>query len=177
MADEVTPTEVPPAVIGKAELLERTRREYAALEDAIGGLTEAQLTAPLDGDWSIKDMLAHLAAWQQILLRFHIGRQPFSEAAPHIAVDYQTSDVDTINAALFQRDRALPLADVLDTFRRSHQQTLATIEAMSEADLFRQYTPPGRDAADGGQLINWIVGDTYEHYMEHRATIEKVSSV
>jgi hypothetical protein len=107
---------------------------------------------------------------------FHIDRRPFEQAAPGIAVSYQTSGVDTINEALYQRDRERPLAEVLDTFRRSHQQTLATIEGMSETDLFRSYTPPGRDPSSGGQLINWIAGDTYEHYMEHRETIAKVSS-
>jgi hypothetical protein len=159
----------------KAELLELVHREYAALEQAIGQLSEAQLTKPIDGSWSAKDILAHVAAWQQILLVFHIGRQPFKQAAPGIAVDYQTSDVDTINEALYQRDRERPLAEVLDTFRRSHQQALATIEGMSESDLFRSYTPPGRDPSSGGQLVNWIAGDTYEHYLEHRETIAKVS--
>jgi hypothetical protein len=159
----------------KAGLLERARSEYAALEQTIGQLSEAQLTAPIDGSWSAKDILAHIAAWQQILLEFHIGRRPFKEAAPGIAANYETDGVETINEALYQRDRERPLAEVLDTFRRTHQQTLATIESMSEADLFRSYTPPGRDPSDGGQLINWIAGDTYEHYEEHRATIAKMS--
>ena len=158
----------------KAQLLELVHDEYAALEQAIGQLSEAQLTAPIDGSWSAKDILAHIAAWQQIMLEFHIGRRPFEQAAPGIAASYQTDDVDTINEALYQRDRERALAEVLDAFRRSHQRTLATIEGMGEADLFRPYTPPGRDPSAGGQLINWIAGDTYEHYMEHRETIARV---
>jgi hypothetical protein len=101
MADEATPKD-------KAELLERVRREYAALEQVIGRLSEAQLTAPIDGSWSAKDILAHIAAWQQILLGFHIGGRPFDQAAPGIAASYQTDDVDTINEALYQRDRERP---------------------------------------------------------------------
>jgi hypothetical protein len=160
----------------KAELLERVRRDYAALEEAIGRLSESQMTQPIDGSWSAKDILAHIAAWQQILLEFHIGGRPFEQAAPGIAASYQTDGVDTINKALYQRDRGRPLAEILDAFRRSHQRTLATIESMSEAELFRPYTPAGRDPSDGGQLINWIAGDTYEHYEEHRETIAKASS-
>jgi hypothetical protein len=157
----------------KAELLERTRQEYDKLEQALGGLSEAQISAAPDGDWSVKDLLAHIAAWQQILLRFHIGKRPFAEAAPGIGVDYASSDVDTINDALYQRDRDRTLSDVLDTFRRSHQQTMVAIEGMSETELSQPYTPPGRDR--GGQIIDWIAGDTYEHYMEHRETIEKLA--
>jgi hypothetical protein len=176
MTEEATQTE-PTTPRNKAELLALVQREYTALEQAIGQLSEAQLTEPIDNSWSAKDILAHIAAWQQILLVFHIERKPFEQAAPGIAVSYQNSDVDTINEALYQRDRGRSLAAVLDTFRRSHQQTLAAIEGMSEADLFRSYTPPGRDPSSGGQLINWIAGDTYEHYLEHRETIFKVSSV
>jgi hypothetical protein len=158
---------------GKAELLERTRQEYDKIEQALAGLSEAQISAAPEGDWSIKDLLAHLAAWQQILLRFHVGKQPFAEAVPGIDVDYVTSDINTINDALYRRDRDRVLSDVLDTFRRSHQQMIATIEGMSDDELFAEYTPPGRD--QGGQLIDWIVGDAYEHYMEHRETIEERS--
>jgi hypothetical protein len=168
--------EFPPLPTNKAGLLEGIDREYAALEQAIGRLSEAQLTQPIDGSWSAKDILAHIAAWQQILLVFHIDQRPFEQAAPGVAVDYQSSDVDTINEALYQRDRERPLAEVLETFRRSHQQALTKIKGMSEADLFRAYTPPGRDPSSGGRLISWIVGDTYEHYLEHRTTIAKVSS-
>jgi len=42
--------------------------------------------------------------------------------------------------------------------------------SMSEADLFKPYTPAGRSAT--GQLIEWIIGDSYDHYDEHRATIQ-----
>jgi hypothetical protein len=167
------PAEFPTTPQGKAELLERIHQAYAALEQTIGRLSDQQLIAtPADG-WSAKDILAHIAAWQQILLRFHIEKQPFSAAAPGIGVDYASSDVDTINDALYRRDRDRTLAEVLDTFRRSHQQMLAIIAGMSEAVLFDVYTPPGRDQS--GQVIDWVAGDTYEHYMEHRETIEKLS--
>ena len=160
----------------KTELLERARREYAALEQTIGQLSEMQMTTPLDGSWSAKDILAHIAAWQQILLGFHIGGRPFHEAARGIAANYETDDLDTINEALYQRDKNRPLPEVLDAFRRSHQEAMTTIEGLSEADLFRAYTPAGRDPSDGGQLINWIAGDTYEHYEEHHATIQRLTT-
>jgi uncharacterized protein (TIGR03083 family) len=174
MDDDTTQTDLPPEPQSKAQLLELTRREYAALERALAGLSDRQMTDAPDGGWSVKDLLAHIAAWQQVLLRFHMGGQSFREAAPDITANYATDDVDTINEAFYRRDKDRPLAEVLDTFRRSHRQTLAAIEGMSEAELFRSYTPAGRDPSAGGRLANWIAGDTYEHYMEHRATIEQL---
>ncbi len=64
---------------------------------------------------------------------------------------------------------------MLESFRRSHQQTLALIEGMSEAELFRTYTPAGRDASSTGQLADWIASDTYEHYSEHGTTIRALA--
>jgi hypothetical protein len=157
----------------KAELLERIGSSYAALEAALGRLDASQLTAPIDGTWSAKDMLAHVTAWEQIMLHFHAGGQPFERASGLAGVPYASTPVDTINEALYQRDRARPLDEVLAAFRRSHQELLAALDGMSEADLQREYTPPGRDASSTGKLIDWVIGDTYEHYDEHRETIER----
>jgi hypothetical protein len=131
-------------------------------------------TAAADG-WSVKDNLAHVAAWQGILRLFHIGGRPFREAAPGISADYLKDDVDTINDAFYRRDHDRPLHEVLDGFRHSHQQMLALIEGMSEAELFRSYRPPGRDPSSAGQLVDWIASDTYEHYSEHGTTIRELA--
>ena len=45
------------------------------------------------------------------------------------------------------------------------------LDGMSEADLFKPYTPAGRS---GGPLIEWIIGDSYDHYDEHRATMQRL---
>ena len=156
----------------KAELLERIGSSYAALEAALGRLDATQLTTPIDGTWSAKDMLAHLTGWEQIMLHFHVGGQPFEQVA-QLGVAYASTPVDVINEALYQRERNRPLDEVLAAFRRSHRELLVALDRMSDADLQRDYTPPGRDASSSGKLIDWVIGDTYEHYDEHRATIER----
>ena len=102
-----------------------------------------------------------------------MGRRPFAEATGVAALDYATASVETINQALYLHHKGRPLPEVLAALRQAYDDVLATVGSLDEADLFRSYTPPGRDS--GGQLIDWIVGDTYEHYMEHRATIERLS--
>lgn len=156
----------------KGELIERARRAHTALEQTIGGLTDAQMTAPGEGGWSIKDILAHITAWEQMLLRFHIGKKPFGEAAGMEAVNYETDEIDDINEAFYRRDKDKPVSEVLAAFRRSYEQVLATLEAMDEARLFEPYTPPGGDTT--GLLADWIAGDTFDHYDEHRETIRSI---
>jgi hypothetical protein len=158
----------------KVELNERISRSYAALEQTIGQLSDEQLTAPIDGSWSAKDLIAHLAAWEQVMLHFHVGGRPFAEVTRLTSVPYGSTSVDQINEAFYQRDRDIPLAQVLQSFRSSHQELLATLDRMSEADLFKPYTPVGRGPDSAGQLIDWVIGDSYEHYDEHRATMQRL---
>ena len=158
----------------KADLLERIHSSYAALEQTIGRLKEQQMTTPIDGSWSAKDLLAHVAAWQQVMLQFHIQHMPFEQVTGLNDVPYASTPVDQINEAFYARDKELPLDQALQTFRTGHQQLLATLNDMSEADLFRSYTPAGRGPDSTGRLIDWIIGDSYDHYDEHRATIERL---
>src|SRR5687768_2208256 len=92
----------------KAELLDRIKQEYAALEQTLGKLNERQMTTASADGWSAKDNLAHIAAWQGILRVFHMSGRPFHEAAPGITADYVKDDIDTLNNALYLRDRDLP---------------------------------------------------------------------
>ena len=157
-----------------AQLRERIGSSYAALERTIGQLSDEQLLAPIDGSWSAKDLLAHIAAWQQVMLQFHVGGQPFEEATRLSSVPYGSTPVDQINEAFYERDKNLALADALQAFRSGHQQLMATLDGMSEADLFKPYTPAGRGPDSTGQLIDWIIGDSYDHYDEHRDTMQRL---
>ena len=160
----------------KAELNERISSSYAALEQTIAQLNDKQLTAPIDGSWSAKDLLAHIAAWEQVTIHFHVGDRSFEEVTQLTSVPYGSTSVDQINEAFYQRDRDIPLAQVLQSFRSSHQELLARLDHMSEADLFKPYTPAGRGPDSTGQLIDWVIGDSYEHYDEHRATMQRLIS-
>src|SRR4051812_42377723 len=96
-----------------AELRERIDSSYAALERTIEQLSDDQLTTPIDGSWSAKDLLAHIAAWEQVTIHFHVGDRAFEEVTQLTSVPYATTPVDQINEAFYARDRDLPLAHVL----------------------------------------------------------------
>src|SRR6266568_6179621 len=54
--------------IDKTTLLDKIRTEYAAFERLLAPLDEKQMTtAGINGEWSIKDDLDHITAWQQSL--------------------------------------------------------------------------------------------------------------
>lgn len=68
------------------------------------------------------------------------------------------------NAHLFEQNRERELADVLDDFRETFMNIVATIESLSDAEIFGDNYFSARK---GRPLLTFIVGDTYEHYDEH----------
>ena len=153
-----------------AELMARVEREWAALEHAIEQVSEEQMSVPDPGGWSIKDNLAHLTAWERYLRLHHLRNQPPHEV---MGVDEETfakTDEDGLNAILVQRNGGRPVGDVLAELRQSHQQVLADLAPMPFADLTK---PRYADNPEAGALIGWVMGNTYEHYQDRRAAIER----
>ena len=104
----------------KAELLEWVERAWTALQGSIAELDEAQLTEWRDAnDWSIKDHLVNVTAWERSLLYLLRGL-PRHTALGVDEQTYLTTDADASNASIFERERDRPLADVLATLDDVH---------------------------------------------------------
>lgn len=151
-----------------AELLSRVDRAWAALEDTVGRLTPAQLTGARDpAGWAVKDHLMHIAAWEGAFVGRLAGR-PTHEA---LGLDESVlaRDEDAVNAALFERDRHLPLEEVLDAVRASHRAARARLAALGDhavAGTVADVLPPGPDGG-ADPAAPWIGGNTWEHYEAH----------
>ncbi len=154
----------------KAELLKRIDREWKALEKSYAGLSDDRMSVPDAGGWSIKDNLAHLSDWEHVLLASYIRKKPAAEVLNIDAETLKTLDDNGINAILYPRNKDRPVADVLAGLRKEHAELRAALAKMP----FEEMMQP-RDSADPQKrpLIGWIIGNTYDHYKEHQATIEK----
>ncbi len=154
----------------KAELLARIDQEWTALRELIDSLTPKQMSEAVPGSWSVKDHLVHLTTWEQFLLRYHLGQEP-----PHIVMEvdvetFERLDEDGLNALIYERSQDRSLEDVLDSLTQSHNQVLDALEAVTFADLMK---PHYADDPEARPLINWVIGNTYDHYQEHRQTIQE----
>jgi hypothetical protein len=154
----------------KAELLARIDQEWTALRELIDSLTPKQMTEAVPGSWSVKDHLVHLTTWEQFLLRYHLGQEP-----PHIvlgveAEKFEGLDEDGMNALIYERSQNRPLEDVLESLGQSHIQVLDALGPMTFADLMQ---PRYADDPEARPLINWVIGNTYDHYREHRQTVQE----
>jgi hypothetical protein len=164
-----------PAVLPqtKADLIGRIAQARAALDLLIAPLSDEELVAPgPDDGWSVKDHLAHLAAWERGIVAL-LQRRPRYEA---MGLDRETylgaRTADDVNAVLYERAKDLPLAGVLDDLRETQTALLDALAPLSDGDLARTYShyQPDEPGTDSGEPVTkWIAGNTYEHYAEHVA--------
>jgi hypothetical protein len=154
-----------------AELLSEIEREWKALWHAVGRLTAEQMTTPDAGGWSPKDNLAHLAEWMKVLVGYHMDRRPSHEVlgvAPEVTADW---NMDLINPVIFERNQKRSADDVVNEVKRVY----AELSAKLRSTPFEVFLLPRRpDDPERRPLLDWILGDTSEHFAEHRATIEKL---
>ena len=153
------------------ELLAAIEHEWKLLWEVIAKLDEAKMTSPDAGGWSPKDNLIHLAEWMNVMMGYHLDRRPEYEV---LGVSEEASrdwDFNKINAVLFERNRNRSIQDVLDELRRVYKTMLEKLKGMSFEDLLR---PRFADDKEKRPVLIWVLGNTTEHFAEHRAVIEKM---
>jgi len=155
----------------KADLIDRIAREWEKLTKAASGLSEETLARAPKGGWSIKDHLAHVSAWEDFLSAHYLQHQPAHEAMGIPEARYSGLDFDGINAILHQRFKDQRASLVLAKVRATHQQLMEALGRMS----FPEMTAPLPGDKQNRPLLGWITGNTYEHYLEHRLTIEQLA--
>ena len=154
----------------KEELMRQISGEWAVLMDTVRRLSAEQMVRPDEGGWSPKDNLVHLAEWMKILMGYHMDHRPSDEVVGLPLEPTADWDFDLINKLLFERNRDRTVEDVLSELESVYGQLTTRLEAMSFAELMK---PRWADDPERQPLLNWVLGDTTEHFAEHRATIEK----
>ncbi|HSB02252.1 MAG TPA: ClbS/DfsB family four-helix bundle protein [Anaerolineales bacterium] len=156
----------------KAELMSALKREWKSLMDVVAKLDAQQkMTTPDEGGWSPKDNLAHLAEWMNSLMGYHMDHRPPHEVMGVSEEVTRDWDMEVINPVLFARNKDRSTEDVLDYVTQVYEKLVAKLEAMSFEDLLK---PRAADDPQKRPLLLWVLGDTTEHFAEHRKTIEKI---
>ncbi len=152
----------------KMEVLTALREGRERFLQAIEGLSEEMMDEPgVNGDWSVKDVMAHLTRWEAELVKLlWQARQGITPSGP--AVSATSQEVDELNARWFKEDRARLLPQVLEDFRGVRTQTIRRVEAFSEEELSN---PKRFDWLGGVPLWKWIAIESFEHDEEHLSQI------
>ncbi|HLO31662.1 MAG TPA: ClbS/DfsB family four-helix bundle protein [Anaerolineales bacterium] len=156
----------------KAELMSAIKREWILLMDVVAKLEAGnKINMPDAGGWSPKDNLAHLAEWMNALMGYHLDHRPRHEVLGVPEEVTKDWDMEVINPVLFERNKNRSIEEVLSQLKQTYERLVTKLDAMSFEDLLK---PRHADDTEKRPLLLWVLGDTTEHFAEHRATIEKM---
>lgn len=159
----------------KEHILSALREQLERWEVLLAGMTgplgtaEAQVTAPLrQWEWSTKDVVAHVYAWQQrSIARMEAalaGREPeYPQWLPGVVPDSGEDSNAQINAWIYAMHRDLPWSEVHQMWREGYLRFIDLGQALSERDLL--------DASRYPWMGSYTLADSliasYDHHQEH----------
>jgi hypothetical protein len=144
--------------LNREQVLARLEKAWRELHDSYAGLSHAQLMIPgVTGNWSVKDILAHISTWEEEALKslpvILAGHRPPTYRA-------QYGGINGFNALMTEKKRGLSLSEVLRQLDEIHRRLMDYLNTAPE-ELFAHET----------RFRRRLRLDTYSHYPIHAAAI------
>ncbi len=165
----------PPVIPTRREairILERSRSETLALMDQ---LPRRALTTPGlgGGDWSPRDLIGHLASWEEFALDA-LAAWDRDEPAPIDGL-WRSMSTSRINSQNVERKAGLPPSRVRRDAERVHAELIAAIRGMSDARWRGPVTSRGRKPL--ATRLGGILGGTglFGHDESHLPTLRALA--
>jgi hypothetical protein len=116
----------------KSELLNWLQEEQQQWEAFLDQIGPERMDQPgVNGQWSMKDMVAHLTGWQpRLIAGIQAAQRSEPEPPPPWPAHLQTDD--EINAWIYESNRGRSVRKVLDEAHQVFQQLLAVIEGLPD---------------------------------------------
>ena len=159
-----------PKPTNKQELLSETEKDYEALVKQVNLFTPAEMVRPgVIGEWSVKDILAHLLEWQRMFFGWYeAGLRGEKPATP--AKGYKWSELPALNQDIYERYGDARLEDVRKQLDASHKRMLDVAGSLSDEELFT----PGLHKWTGiSTLASYLNSCAAAHYRWARTGIRK----
>lgn len=158
-----------PNQLTRDEILKTLQQEHANLLTALAGVPDDVLvTRPVVEWWTLKDLLGHIATWEQVAIKFITEYQ--QDGLPKMLGLSDDAAVDAYNkrAAALRRD--WPLARVRAEFDAAFRDLIVAVEPLSNTQLNAPLPAPW---PEGHNLEKLIAINSYEHAREHVEQIRK----
>lgn len=152
------------------DVLAAIERERAAWEALLAEVGEARMLEPGPmGEWSFKDMTAHLTGWRsRSLQRLEAAAQGKPEPNPPWPANLRSDD--EINAWIHEVNRERLLGEVIGESRESYARLAEIVQMLPEETLHDQAAFPW---LEGESLADAIVGGSFfgHFHDEHEADV------
>ena len=147
--------------MGRDELLRTLDSEFTAFVDAIDGLGDERMLQVWYGDWSVRDILAHVAGWHReeagMLERMARGERPWPVGSGH-----PYNEGDAWNARFVERRNTASPATVLEELKASKDAYVAAASLLPE-ERFQE----GRTA------YRFLQEGCIDHYGDHAGHVRE----
>src|SRR5438093_13730009 len=121
--------------MNRQQLLNKLDTAWAAIKESYAGLSDSQLTETgVTGDWSVKDILAHVTTWEEEALKY----LPLiiEGGTPPRYVTY--GGIDAFNAQRTEQKRSLSLSEILRQLDDVHGRLIDYLQSVPEAQCMRR---------------------------------------
>jgi len=143
----------------KQQLFQKLEQAWAALKESYAGLSDAQLTEPgVMGEWSVKDILAHVTTWEEEALKY----LPLILTGGRPPRYIQSGGIDAFNAQMVEQKQELVLSEVLRQLEETHRRLLDYLQSVPEEHFTRET-----------RFRHRLRLDTYSHYPLHARAIQE----
>jgi hypothetical protein len=128
----------------KTELLNWLQDEYRQWKSTLDSIEPERMEQPgVAGDWSVKDLVAHLSGWNRYLVsRLRAVQSGQLEPTPPWPADLQ--EEDDINEWIYDSNAGKSLKDVLAEADQTLQELFSTVQAFPEELQIEQLHQRGR---------------------------------
>jgi len=151
------------AVADKAQVERELDRAWGELMKLVEATPEDACTqAGVVEDWSLKDLLGHIAFWSQRAAE--TLRCATAGRLSDVPIGRGANWVDEWNAKAYAERKDLPFTQVRAEWMRNHEDATKALDA----------TPPEKldEKLRDNPVLQYFAGDTYEHYREHAEHIK-----
>lgn len=154
--------------------LQRERDKFELLLNRVG-FTRTMTIKGVSGNWSIKDIIAHIWAYEQYIsdrlneiqhgeiykpCKTHNALDAFLDEFGYPDFGSPLLDDDTPNAWVYEKYKNVSLEEIVAQENQAFTSIVTTLESMSEY-LIKQHN-----------LFDRVADNTYHHYQEHTKAIK-----
>jgi hypothetical protein len=154
----------------KSDLLDGLQEKNRQWEALLGSIDPTRMEQPgANGDWSMKDLIAHLTGWNHRLIH-HIQAALRCKSEPPPPWPAHLQDEDEINAWIYETNRERSLREILDETRQINQLIFALMESLPEDTNVERVEPNYHLVWVGG--TRFFPGEFFDHFHdEHESNV------
>ena len=121
------------------------------------------------GEWSVKDVLAHLHAWHELFLVWY--REGMAGGKPAVpAPGFSFKDTPALNEKIYQENKNIDFAEVVSRLKQSHRRVIVLAEGHTDTELFTKQSYPWTASTSLGA---YFIGCLSSHYEWAHGLVKK----